>query len=208
MTQQPEHNLSLTKDRQILFKDKFMGSTVRFVRRMKYTFANGPVRVWRPWIFVEIGFLLAILALFNLFPQLIGISRSPDAVSEPLPLVAKGFVEHLAWLNLWWGLAIVVNLMILLFNLQGPLVRWARLALNLFGLFVLLRLVIGGPILSFNPAWADVQSANTVALTRIEKELAPILSLVESVALSMAILALGITSLQKIRLLKIERQTR
>ncbi|MGB3716540.1 MAG: hypothetical protein WA996_19140 [Candidatus Promineifilaceae bacterium] len=179
------------------------GSATRLASRTSKKTASSPVRVWRPWILVEIGFLLAVIALFNLFPQLIGIDRSPDAASEPMPFIAPGFIETMPWLNLWWGLALGLNLVILFLNFRQPLVRWARLGINIFGLFLLLRLVFAGPIIGLNPAWLSVQSADAATLGRVANELAPILSLTVTVAISVAIVALGYSSLAKLRYLSL-----
>jgi hypothetical protein len=189
----------VVKDRQVMFGNNYQGGVARIINQFIKSKVSSPVRVWRPWILVEIGFLLAVIALFNLFPQLIGISRSPDAVAEPLPLVATGFITLIPWLNLWWGLALGLNLVILFFDIRQPVANWARVAVNLFGLLLLLQLVIGGPVISFNPAWTSLHSANEMTVARIEKELTPILTAAETVALSMAILALGYSSYQKIR---------
>jgi hypothetical protein len=177
------------------------GSASRLASRTSKKTASSPGRVWRPWILVEIGFLLAVIALFNLFPQLIGIDRSPDAASQPMPFIAPGFIETMPWLNLWWGLALSLNLFLLFINLRQPSVRWARLGVNLFGLFLLLRLVFAGPIIGFNPAWLSVHSADAESLGRVVNELAPILSLTVTIAISVAIIALGYTSLAKLRYL-------
>ncbi len=177
------------------------GSASRLASRTSKKTASSPGRVWRPWILVEIGFLLAVIALFNLFPQLIGIDRSPDAASQPMPFIAPGFIETMPWLNLWWGLALSLNLLLLFINLRQPLVRWARLGVNLFGLFLLLRLVFAGPIIGFNPAWLSVHSADAASLGRVVNELAPILSLTVTIAISVAIVALSYTSLAKLRYL-------
>jgi hypothetical protein len=175
------------------------GSASRLASRMSKKTASSPVRIWRPWIFVEIGFLLAVIALFNLFPQLIGINRSPDAASQLMPFIAPGLIGALPWLNLWWGLALSLNLLLLFNRFRKPLVRWARLSVNIFGLFLLIKLVFAGPIIGFNPAWLSVHSADTASLGRVANELAPILSLTVTIAISVAIVALSYTSLAKLR---------
>jgi hypothetical protein len=184
-----------------MLSHRFTGSISRLASRTSIKTASSPVRIWRPWILAEIGFLLAVIALFNLFPQLIGIDRSPDVASEPLPFIASGFIQTMPWLNLWWGLALGMNLAALLLNIREPLIRWSRLVINILGLLILVRLVFAGPIISINPAWISTQSTDTVTIGRIVYELAPILTMAVTVAISVAIFALGYSSLLKLRLL-------
>lgn len=182
-----------------MLSNRKTGSPSRIAIRLSKIAAPRPVRVWRRWLVVEIGFLFAVITLFNLFPQLIGIDRSPDAVSQPMPLSAPGFIETLPWLNLWWGLALSLNIVILFFYVRPSLVKFARLAINLFGLILLLHLLITGPVIGFNPAWLSDQSANVETLANLEAVVAPVLSLLTAAAISIAVLALSYTSLLKLR---------
>jgi hypothetical protein len=191
----------ITMARRFLLENKNQGSVMRMSGRMSKQTTSSPVRVWKTWIIVEISFLLAVIALFNLFPQLIGIDRSPDAVTEPLPLIAPAFIDTLPWLNLWWGLAIGLNLAAFLFTFRSSKVKWARLAVNLVGLVMLLRLVFAGPIIAFNPVWLSIQTADPSTIALMEKQLAPVLSLAISLSLTVAILALSYSSFTKLRYL-------
>jgi hypothetical protein len=150
---------------------------------------------------VEIGFLLAVITLFNLFPQLIGINRTPDAVTDPLPFIAPGFIEALPWMNVWWGLALALNIFTALFLAPSPKLLWARIFMNLLGLFVLLRLFFVGPIVAFNPAWLSLQTTEPKLIALMEKELAPALSLAVTISITGAIAALGYSTLAKARTL-------
>ncbi len=191
----------IAKDRRFMLRNRNMGSSMRSTGRMSKKSTPNPVRVWRFSIIVEIGFLLDVIVLFNLFPQLIGINGSPDAVTEPLPFTAPGIIESLPWLNIWWGLALVLNIAVVAFTIRSAKVKWARLAINLFGLILLVRLVLTGPLLGFNSDWLLIQSADPLMLARVENELAPILSLAITFSISIAIVALSFSSLMKMRFL-------
>ena len=191
----------ITMARRFLLDNKNQGSVMRMSGRMSEQTTSSPVRVWKTWMIVEISFLLAVIALFNLFPQLIGIDRSPDAIAEPLPLIAPGIIDTLPWLNLWWGLALGLNLAAVVFTLRSSRVKWARLAVNLIGLALLLRLVFAGPLIAFNPAWLSIQTADPSTVALMEKQLAPVLSLAISLSITIAILALSYSSFTKFRYL-------
>lgn len=167
--------------------------------RMSRETTSSPVRVWKIWMLVEISFLLAVIALFNLFPQLIGIDRSPDAVAELLPFIAPGIIDTLPWLNLWWGLALGLNLAAIIFTIRSSRVKWARLAVNLIGLTMLLRLVVAGPIIALNPVWLSIQTADPSTVALVEKQLAPVLSMAITLSITIAILALSYSSFTRFR---------
>jgi hypothetical protein len=184
-----------------MLRNRSKVSSERNAIRLNSSSEPNSVRVWRSWIIVEIGFLLAVIALFNLFPQLIGISRSPDAVTANLPFTVPGIVESLPWLNLWWVLALTLNFVVVVFTIRTPKVKWARVAINLFGLVILVRLVLMGPLVGFNPEWVSIPNADPSMAANLENELAPVLSLVIAISLSIAIAALSFNSLMKIRFL-------
>ena len=190
-----------TMARRLARSSENRGSLMRMSGRMNSQTAQSPVRIWKTWMIVEIGFLLAVIALFNLFPQLIGIDRSPDAVTDPLPLIAPGIIDSLPWLNIWWGLALALNVLVVVFMLRSPKVSWARLALNFAGLILLLRMIFIGPLIAFNPEWLALQAADPSTLALMEKELAPALSVGITLFITAAILALGLNMIAKLRVL-------
>jgi len=100
------------------------------------------------------GALVGAIILFNFFPQQVGILVSADDPSSFVPLLAPEFRVHLPWLNLWWGLALAMNLVDL--TVTGALrhelgtwqvtKRWIDVGLSFFCALILFRLLIGGPI--------------------------------------------------------------
>ena len=176
-----------------------VGSASLIATREGRRTAPSPVRIWRSWIFVEIGFLLALIALFNLFPGLVGIDRTPDAAFTSMPLIAPRLSSSLPFFNIWWSLAITVNLFILFKDISPAKTQMARLAINLIGLGILTYLIVSGPIIEINPAWIASQAGDSTVAAEIEDEFLPLLAALMGAAISFAILVLILSSMAKIR---------
>jgi len=108
---------------------------------------NSLGRVRRGWLIVEMGCLIALIVLFNGFPDKIGILISATDPHSFYPLLAPGFLSHVAWLNVWWGLALCLAVIKFVHGRWTTALRWAGLGLNILGVVVLGRLLLGGPIL-------------------------------------------------------------
>jgi len=105
---------------------------------------------------VEATFLAGLIALFNLFPQWVGIWMGMDGDSLEwrfLPLLAPQYPVYLPWLNLWWGAALSLDLALIGLGRWSLALRWADLAVRALGTAVLYRLLTGPPILGSNPEW-------------------------------------------------------
>jgi len=108
---------------------------------------NSLGRIRRGWLIVEMGCLIALIVLFNGFPDRIGILISATDPHSFYPLLAPGFQGHVPWLTLWWGLALCLAVIKFAYNRWTVALRWANLGLNILGMVVLGRLLLGGPIL-------------------------------------------------------------
>ena len=108
---------------------------------------NSLGRIRRGWLIVEMGCLIAVIVLFNGFPDRIGILISATDPDSFYPLLAPSFQGHVPWLNVWWGLALCLAVIKLVYGRWTSALRWADLGLNVFGMVVLGRLLFGGPIL-------------------------------------------------------------
>ena len=101
------------------------------------------------------GLCLAVAGgvLFNLFPGQIGYYVSLAEPSRFTPLLAPDFSAHLPALNLYWGLAsglCIANLAMLRWNIYT---RCADATLKTLGVFILVQMVIGGPLTLYG--WFD-----------------------------------------------------
>jgi hypothetical protein len=99
---------------------------------------------------------------FNFFPDKVGILVSFDDPSSFVPLLSPGFHRHLPWLNLWWTLALILNLAHLYYGRWRPLTRWADIGLNSIALIVLLRLILGGALVEPTRATSQLGSPQSL----------------------------------------------
>jgi hypothetical protein len=114
--------------------------------------ARHPDRVRMGGVAIRICFLIAAIVLFNAFPQWIGTYRNLDDVSSFVPLLAPEFQAHMPALNVWWALALTLNLLLLGLRRWTPVTRWADLGLTVFGMIILTNMLAGPPILAAHPA--------------------------------------------------------
>ncbi|MEJ2305325.1 MAG: hypothetical protein P8Y14_27705, partial [Anaerolineales bacterium] len=115
-------------------------------------------RIQRVWVAGEMIVILAVIVLFNFFPDKVGVLVSLTDPQSFIPLLAPEFMDHLAWLNLWWGLALLLAGAKLIIGRWRTAMRWAEIGLQFFAGFILFRLVMGGPIVGINSAWAGAVS--------------------------------------------------
>jgi hypothetical protein len=101
---------------------------------------------------VRICILMSLLILFNVYPDKVGVYRSALEPASFAPLLGRGFYETLSWLNTWWLLALGLASVLLFFEHWTGWLRAADLALDLFGVAVLWRLLAGAPLV-LNVGW-------------------------------------------------------
>jgi hypothetical protein len=106
------------------------------------------------WVLVQVAFIFAVAMLFNFFPERVGVLVSADDPLSFVPLLTAEFAWFLPWLNLYWGLAFTLCLVHLSLGRWHWTTRLADLLLGALGLFVLLLLITGGPIVGLTSAQA------------------------------------------------------
>ena len=119
---------------------------------MNVTNVNRADRIYKGWLAVEICGLMAVLILFNAFPQWVGILVSADNLSSFVPLITPEFQVYMPWLNLCWGLALCLAYVELFYGRWTLALRAADLGLCALGILVLCRFLFGGPIVGLNSA--------------------------------------------------------
>lgn len=112
------------------------------------------------WVVVEICILIGVLVVFNVFPDRIGVYGSAADPDSFVPLLAPEFQAHMPWLNIWWGSSLVLAVGKLTTRRWTQALRWADLALRLFGVAVLIRLITGGPLLDPTSGWDVLGNAS------------------------------------------------
>jgi hypothetical protein len=89
---------------------------------------------------------MTLLIVFNAYPERVGAYRTLLDPTSFSPLLAAGFYSALPWLSAWWGLAMGLAWVLVAFGRWTETLRWADLALDLFGVVVLCRLLFGAPL--------------------------------------------------------------
>jgi hypothetical protein len=100
----------------------------------------------------EIGLIVVAFVLLNAFPERIGFITSFEEPIRFVPILAAEFFAHLPLLNLYWAFILALSFYKLQILRWTPGMRLADFALTILGIFVLYRLLVGGPILDLAPA--------------------------------------------------------
>lgn len=108
------------------------------------------IRIWEP--IVAIAFTLLGLLVFNLYPQLIGISFLKDGQWIIIPALSEAFFRMLPWLNVVWVLGIGLQVMLLRQGRWTAPTRWFDLALKIVGIVIAYVLLKGPSILALTAA--------------------------------------------------------
>jgi hypothetical protein len=158
------------------------------------------------WVIVRICILVMLIVLFNFFPGRIGVLVSAVDWHSFVPLLAPEFGYNMPWLNVWWGLALVLEVTHLCLRRWQPLTRWADLALSVLAGLILLQVLLQGAILvradTAAVAWNQLL---TLPLPTEQGGIA-LLDLLIRGGLALAILAIAIDSLRKLRLCMADQQ--
>jgi len=110
------------------------------------------VGMWGP--IGNIFFSIIVILIFNFYPQVIGINFASDfgwflgvgGYVVSIPLLSDTFFSYLPWLNLLWGLNIILNLVLLRRRHWQPTTRWFAIGMELAGV-VLAIMMLTGPSL-------------------------------------------------------------
>lgn len=129
-----------------------------------------PDRV-KPWeSIVAIVLLVAVILLFNVFPDIIGFHVFTDGGWTVTPLLTDAFFRWLPLLNLAWVAEILLHAWLLRTGRWSPLSRLASIAIKVLQLVVLVLLVTGPDIIGLTPELVaeggdtDLETAGTVVL--------------------------------------------
>jgi hypothetical protein len=113
---------------------------------------------------VEMILILALIVLFNNFPDKIGVIPSLTDPSSFKPLLAPEFQAHMPWLNVYWGLALSLCALNLALGAWNPFTRLAEIGLQALGAYILLRMITGGPLIVYSEFTLLVKFALALAL--------------------------------------------
>ncbi len=124
-----------------------------------------------PWeSIVAIVLLVAVILLFNVFPDVIGFHVFADGGWTVTPILTDAFFRWLPLLNLAWAAEILLHAWLLRTGRWSPLSRPASIAIKVLQLVVLVLLVTGPDIIGLTPELVveggdtDLETAGTVVL--------------------------------------------
>ncbi len=100
-------------------------------------------RINRLLTVVEICILIGVIVLFNLVPEKVGIYSSAVEPYVFVPLLTPEWLSYIPWLNVWWGLALTLALLKLVYGRWTEALRWADLGVHLLSICVLASVLLG-----------------------------------------------------------------
>ena len=124
------------------------------------------VGIWTPiWAIIM---TVAGLLVFNIYPQIIGFGFLDGNRWNFVPLLSDAFFRYLPWIDVLWGLQIVLNMILLRQGRLTTLTRWLEALLTILSI-VTAYVMLKGPALinlsaiTLSNALKDVEAANTLA---------------------------------------------
>ena len=109
-------------------------------------------RINRLFTLVEISILIGVIVLFNAFPEKVGIYSSAVEPYVFVPLLTPDWLPYIPWLNLWWGLALILALVKLVYGRWTEALRWADLGMHLLSICVLASVILGYTLAGGDPS--------------------------------------------------------
>ena len=108
--------------------------------------------------------IVVVMMIFNLFPERVGVWRFAGESTSFTPVLNATFLETwLPWFNLWWILALSLNVAHLLLGHWTLVTRMLDIVVIAFGLNIVLGLLFGSPATAISPlletadfGWAQV----------------------------------------------------
>lgn len=163
--------------------------------------------IFRLWPLLEILLLLAVIVLFNLYTDRVGVYGQAFETDTFTPLLGERFRSFLPYLNVWWGLSLALAAAKLILGRWTPITRWADFALTLFGISVLIRLLTGGPIAQVGST-LDVRLDGSILSLSWPRQIPDLALTLERLFLALAILGTSIDALKKLlKLIAIDPDT-
>ena len=97
---------------------------------------------------VKIGVIIAVSALFNYYPDKVGVLESITDPSSFTPLLTPDFRPYLSWLNLWWGAALALHGVNLVARRWNVATRLVDIVIRLLSVWVLGWMALGVPFIA------------------------------------------------------------
>ena len=131
--------------------------------------------------------LLAVIAAANILDGHAGSTIANGGAAGSAPALTPVFQGHLAWLNVWWGVALLLTIARLAHGRWSLVLRWADLGASLLGILVAFRILVAGPLLGYGSGWLAASTVDTVQMVSYQL---PLMNRMLQVALAGMLLAL------------------
>jgi hypothetical protein len=110
-----------------------------------------PERINRGGMIAEMVMTLVALALFNIYPQWVGIASMVNGHWVVVPILSPAFLQFIPWFSLLWGLSILVSLAVVVQGRWTATTHWEQVALDVFAIVLSYRILTGAAIIAFPP---------------------------------------------------------
>ena len=108
--------------------------------------------------------LVAVIAAANVLGGHVGSTIASAEPAGSAPALTPTFQGHLAWLNVWWGVALLLTVARLAHGRWSLVLRWADLGVSLLGILVAFRILVAGPLLGYSSGWLVALTVDTVQI--------------------------------------------
>jgi hypothetical protein len=98
-----------------------------------------------------ITFSVIGLALFNFFPELLGLGFIKDGEWIFLPALSQAFFNYLPWINIIWGAEILLNLFLLIRGQWQIPTRWVSISVKVATIILAGFMLAGPSLVGLNP---------------------------------------------------------
>jgi len=98
----------------------------------------------------ESVFTIAALIIFNFYPQWVGFYWLQDGHWQSVTMLAPAFFQYLPWLNVWWGLQIVLDLIVLAQRRRQPLTYWLEVGLDVVRVLIFFQMLLGPAVVQLD----------------------------------------------------------
>jgi hypothetical protein len=165
-----------------------------------------PERISPPGVVFRIYAIVALFVWVNFFPETFGIWFFTDKQVHTIPFSDLGLYLPVLLMNVWWALALVLNLWVLRVGRWTRESRWAEFGLGVFGAGILYVILAGGAFTGADAAAAGeaLGEQGPLALLKLARANLPVLGKILHFVLTVVLLITLIEAM--VRLFRIFRR--
>jgi len=98
----------------------------------------------------EIAATLVAILVFNFYSQYVALFFLQDGRWTFAPVLSDAFFRYLPLLTVFWGLEIILNIVLLRRGQWQPLTRWLSVGIELFGVGIGIAMLVGPPLVTLS----------------------------------------------------------